>query len=276
MPQIGFVQGRLSPLINGRIQAFPVAYWLDELSHASKHNFTLIEWTVDYLTFQKNALLIDFDSCAHALRKNGLRVNSLTCDFIMEKPFYRCKKSEKDRLLHDLRQVIHSTGKLKQNTILVIPLVDNGALKNKNEENIVLSVVESLYPLLKHYGLKIAFESNYPPERLRTFIMRFNSTFVGVNYDMGNSASLGFCAKNEIKCYGEHIINVHVKDKLHKGVSVPLGKGDVDFNAVFSTLKDVGYQGDFILQTARCTDSQHAEALVKYRDLISTYLNNYF
>ena len=41
-------------------------------------------------------------------------------------------------------------------------------------------------------GLKIAVESDFSPLKLEAFMRDIGSSFVGVNYDIGNGASLGF------------------------------------------------------------------------------------
>ena len=46
---------------------------------------------------------------------------------------------------------------------------------------------------------------------------------------MGNSASLGYDAQEEIDLLGNKIINVHIKDRIRSGTTVPLGTGDTDF-----------------------------------------------
>ena len=45
--KIGFIQGRLSPIINNKIQIFPVENWKDEYEKASSLDIRLIEWTID-------------------------------------------------------------------------------------------------------------------------------------------------------------------------------------------------------------------------------------
>ena len=55
---IGFMQGRLSPQINGKIQCFPVEFWRDELELASKNNCCLVEWTLDYEDLYLNPLIL--------------------------------------------------------------------------------------------------------------------------------------------------------------------------------------------------------------------------
>ena len=44
---IGFMQGRFSPLVNGKIQAFPWDSWSEEFFVANENDFNIIEWTLD-------------------------------------------------------------------------------------------------------------------------------------------------------------------------------------------------------------------------------------
>jgi len=46
----------------------------------------------------------------------------------------------------------------------------------------------------------------------------------GINYDVANSASLGFEIDSEFKNYGKYIYNIHIKDRLKNGKSVRLGE----------------------------------------------------
>ena len=48
IPRIGFMQGRLSPQVDGKIQAFPWQHWRDEFPAAQKLNIPLMEWTLDH------------------------------------------------------------------------------------------------------------------------------------------------------------------------------------------------------------------------------------
>ena len=58
MNKIGFMQGRLSPLVGNQIQAFPFDYWLDEFPLAKDLGFKCMEWTLDYPKLHQNPLLI--------------------------------------------------------------------------------------------------------------------------------------------------------------------------------------------------------------------------
>jgi hexulose-6-phosphate isomerase len=54
-----------------------------------------------------------------------------------------------------------------------------------------------------------------------------------------------------------------------------LGTGNADFGAVFEALAHLNYSGNFILQTARATDGDHAGVLARYRDLTQARMARY-
>jgi hexulose-6-phosphate isomerase len=74
---------------------------------------------------------------------------------------------------------------------------------------------------------------------------------VRVNYDSGNSSSLGYKPAEEFAAYGDRVGSVHVKDRVRNGGTVPLGQGDADLDAMFTCLHNLNYAGDIVLQVAR-------------------------
>jgi len=271
--RVGFMQGRLSPLVNGKIQAFPWDRWRDEFFIAQQHGFRLMEWTLDQERLHENPLMTPAgrDEIRRLSAAHGVTVASLTGDCFMQAPFYKAGGVERERLLGDLNHILDACAGLGVRFI-VLPLVDNGRLENAHQENSLRAGLESIQPVLEETGMKIVFESEYPPERLKTFIDSFPMHAFGINYDIGNSASLGFDPAEEITAYGAWICNVHVKDRKRGGSTVPLGTGDADFSAVFETLAAAGYAGNYILQTARAADDDHAGALCRYREMVVGWL----
>ena len=72
-----------------------------------------------------------------------------------------------------------------------------------------------------------------------------------VNYDIGNSASLGFDPVEELEAYGTKITDIHIKDRICDGGPVVLGTGNADFSIFFKKLKEFNYTGPFIMQAYR-------------------------
>ena len=273
MGLVGFMQGRLSPLVNDRIQAFPWDHWREEFSLAETCRLSLMEWTLDQDRLHENPLMIPKGrkEIRGLMEIHGVRITSLTCDCFMQAPFFNASGLEYSRLLDDLKNIIEACADMRIEHV-VIPLVDNGHLENAQQEDSLKLGLEGIISVLSDAGIKIVFESDFPPERLGDFITSFPEETFGINYDIGNSAALGFDSAEEITNYGKRIYNVHVKDRVLKGTTVPLGAGNADFPVVFRLLKKSGYSGNYILQTARAADDDHAGILCRYRDMTENWL----
>jgi len=96
----------------------------------------------------------------------------------------------------------------------------------------------------------------------------------GINYDIGNSASLGYHPAEEFAAYGDRVGAIHVKDRVLGGTTVPLGTGAADFPGAFKAVWNSGYAGDFTLQTARAKDDSHGETLCRYRDMTIRWITD--
>ena len=274
MNKIGFMQGRLSPLVNNQIQGFPFDNWFNEFKSAELLGLACMEWTLDYPKLRSNPLLLKSseNQILSLCKTHKITIPSITLDCCMQRPFWKIKnKSIYKDLLEDLKLIINSACRIGVK-ILVIPLVDNGSINQKLEFDILKNTIFSLNDLLIKKNIKIAFESDYQPLKLRNFINQFDKDTVGINYDIGNSASLGYNIDDEFNEYGERIINIHVKDRLLNGGTVRLGEGNADFPKITKILKNMNFKGNFILQTARSKTNKHYEELEKNINFIKKFI----
>jgi len=274
--RIGFMQGRLSAMIDGNIQAFPWNSWRDEFPIAQSLGISLMEWTIDQERLHENPLMTKLGRAEilSLCSKNKIQLPSLTGDCFMQAPFWKANGKTRIELEKDFIAVANScyeAGIL----IMVIPLVDNGRIDDIEQENLLIKFLNSQEYFFKNKNIKIGFESDFKPEDLSRFMKRLNPALFGVNYDIGNSAALGFNIEEEFAKYGDRIINVHVKDRTLGGKSVPLGNGNAHFEIIFSKLSQLNYKGNFILQTARASDERHGEVLSQYRDQTINWLKTY-
>jgi hexulose-6-phosphate isomerase len=269
------MQGRLSPQVDGKIQAFPWAHWKDEFALAQKHGFDLMEWTLDQDRLDENPLITKHgrEEIRELSKKHGVEVLSLTGDNFMQAPFYKFEGLKRDRLIDDMKKIVDACADLGVLYVL-IPLVDAGRIEDEAQEVSLRKGLEEVRPTLKSRGMRIVFESDFPPARLADFMETFPTDTCGINYDIGNSASLGYKPEEEIAAYGARIVNVHVKDRLLGGTTVPLGTGNADIQTAIRALKRSGYHGNYILQTARAQDGNHAEVLCRYRDMTRAWINS--
>lgn len=267
------MQGRLSPLIDGRIQSFPWPYWQDEFPIAARHGFRLMEWTLDQDRLYENPLLTAMGQVEirNLCRHHGLSIPSLTGDCFMQAPFWKAQGNERATLQNDFRAVAEACAAVGI-SIMVVPLVDNGRLDNAEQEDTLVDFLQSQAGFLAECGVRVVFESDFSPAELARFIKRLDLALFGINYDIGNSAALGFNPTEELAVYGHRIVNVHIKDRVLGGTTVPLGSGNADLETVFIALARAGYVGNYILQTARATNGDHAKVLCQYRDMTIDWL----
>ena len=126
--KLAIMQGRLSPMVNRKIQSFPIKNWKKEFSIAKKIGLKFIEWTLDYQHLFLNPLLtkkgkkeIKFFS-----KKYSIKIKSLTGDCFMQRPFWKLKNNSK--LILNFKKIINCCGEIKIKYI-VVPLVDKGSIK---------------------------------------------------------------------------------------------------------------------------------------------------
>jgi len=270
--QIGLMQGRLVEPSLGKIQEFPRDKWDVEIDILPSLGLNLLEWTIDLDGFWENPYVSKINRpCAldHKI-KNNVRVESITCDYFMhQREKFGFHFDEGDQ---ELFQGVIEGAKQFSSRFIVIPLVDHSRVKNHEEEEKVVRFFSAHSNTLIDAGLKVVFESDYEPSKLADFIRLFSPECFGINYDMGNSASLGYEPAHEICILAPWIDNVHVKDRVLGGTTVPFGEGNVDFQTVFSELRKIGYTGNLILQGARSKTNDHVGIVKQYLNHINGYL----
>jgi hypothetical protein len=137
------MQGRLSPLINGRIQQFPTNNWKNEIEIAAKNKFTKMEWTIDSETINVNPVLTSDGQklIVEMCELHNLLVPSITCDYFMENPPWKSDKSHTTEIMYKIFEGMISIGA----TLIVIPLVDNSSLLNIGYKTSVINFFEKSF-----------------------------------------------------------------------------------------------------------------------------------
>jgi len=274
--KIGFMQGRLCNQVDGKIQAFPWQDWKTEFPIASALSISLMEWTLDHDRLHENPLMTPAgqDQIRQLCCHYRVTIPSLTGDCFMQFPFWKVTGSARARLQEDFEAICRACAMVGIQMV-VVPLVDNGRLETDEQEDHLVEYLLSQQFDLANLGISILFESDFSPTELARFIDRLPPEQFALNYDIGNSAALGFDTQEEFSAYGHRVMNVHVKDRVLGGTTVPLGAGNADFEAVFEALAHLNYSGNFILQTARATNGDHAGVLARYRDLTQAWIVGY-
>ncbi len=256
MTKFGIMEGRLVPPEDGRFQCFPCKQWETEFAHAAKVPFDYIEWVYDLYGHDVNPLGNPAGTGIERLKNlaasTGVCIRSVCADYFMDKPLVRCTQQERDERLQELARILRNGGDVGVNRA-VIPFVDASAIRSNEDFVAVQDALKAALPFAEETGLEIHVETSLGPVEFAKLLDRISHPKLKVNYDSGNSASLGYSPADEFAAYGDRIGSVHIKDRVLNGGTVPLGTGNADFATLFSCLEKIEYRGDFTLQVARGT-----------------------
>ena len=207
------MQGRLSPPVGARIQAFPAEHWRDEFPLAKEAGLSCIEWIDESFGRDSNPLCSDRGIAQmHALAaENNVAVRSVCADYFMEFPLVRTSGDERAERLDHLRWLVDRCRAAKIQRI-VLPFVDASDVRDATEEAALAETLVEADRAACAVSVELHVEMALPPARFAAFLERVPDTVL-VNYDSGNSASLGYHPDEEFNAYGSRIGSVHVKDR---------------------------------------------------------------
>jgi hexulose-6-phosphate isomerase len=270
---IGIMQGRLVPPVGDRIQCFPQNHWRDEFPRAAQARLAAIEWIFDLDDAEMNPLATDegIAQMRQLSQQHGVMVRSICADYFMARPLVRASREERAERLATLDWLLARCSACGI-TRMVLPYVDASKIVTDADRDDVASALEHALPTMERTNVEIHLETSLPPKELRDLLDRVPHPMVRVNYDSGNSASLGFEPRAEWDAYGHRIGSVHIKDRLLGGSTVPLGAGNADFPSLFGAVRQAGYEGPWVLQVARGAAGDEVEWAKKNRAIVLDWL----
>jgi len=270
---IGIMQGRLVPPVGNRIQCFPLEHWRNEFALAAEAELAAIEWIFDLDDAELNPLATDAGIAElRALSaEHGIAVGSVCADYFMARPLVRATQAEQVERLDKLVWLLERCGTCGI-TRMVLPYVDPSRIESEADHDDVVATLKRVLPVVERTGVEIHLETSLPPDDFRRLLDRVPHRMVRVNYDSGNSASLGYDPRIEWAAYGDRVGSVHIKDRIRGGGTVPLGSGDADFPALFAALREFGYDGPWLLQVARGTSGDEVTWARQNKAFLLNYL----
>lgn len=252
MNKFGIVQGRLSPRMNNQYQAHPEGYWHSEFFIAKELGLDLIQWLVDKETFEENPIMSEKgrSEILKISKRSGIKVQSLCADILIKVPLFG---SRNDQAKKSLEKIIINSGKMDI-TNIIIPCLDNSSLNTLKKMNSFINEVKEYIDLASSYDMNLCIESDLNPTELKNLLKQIGKKNLFINYDIGNSASLGYNSEEEFDAYGSLISHIHIKDRKKGSASVPLGSGDADFSKTINKIKKINYKGPLVFESARGTN----------------------
>ncbi len=269
------MQGRLLPKYKRRYQAFPKNSWKDEFKIAKQLELDLIEFIFDFEDYTQNPLMSNSGvvEIKKITKKSKVNVKTICADYFMIAPLHSEKKNIRDNSILVLKKLLNFVKNLNV-TDIIIPCVDNSSLKNKNHITIFKNSINEVLDFIEKYNINLSLETDLGPQEFAELLSLIDSKNITVNYDIGNSAGLGYDYKEEFQCYGKKITDIHIKDRKFKGESIILGNGDANFTGILEDLKKNNYQGPFIMQAYR--DNEGVEIFKKQFSWFVEQLDLYF
>ena len=267
---LGIMQGRLLPKHKGKYQAHPLGYWQDEFLLAKELNLDLIEFIFDYNDYTLNPLMSvsGIEKIQRHINETGVNVKTICADYFMEAPIHSKDEFISKKSIQVLKELIKNSSLLGA-TDIILPCVDHSRLFDSSDKKRLIAHLKNLNDFLEEYRINISLETDLNPSEFLELIKAVNSPFVKINYDTGNSASLGYNLSEEFNTYGEYISDIHIKDRLLNGGSVFFGQGNVDFDLFFKELKELKYDGPIIFQLFR--DDEGVEVFKKQFELFNKF-----
>jgi L-ribulose-5-phosphate 3-epimerase len=242
----GVMQGRLSAQTDLGYQAFPWETWETEFTLAAERGFEHIEWVLDSWQVQENPILINPRAIKSRVEESDVRVVSVCADYLMDRPL-DVTDPESWRVLHRLVETMQELDA----RWLVIPCVDQSSLRNPEARARFLAASTSIESLISGTNIEVTLETDLGPGDFADLLVQVEGSLFGVNYDIGNSSSLGYNPDEEFSAYGERVSLIHIKDRTLGAGSVLLGQGDADIVGVLGHLDAMNFTGPVTMQAFR-------------------------
>ena len=116
-----------------------------------------------------------------------------------------------------------------------------------------VKTINHLADIAGEYGIKLALENvswcvTHDVNLLKKIMPRLTSEHLGFTLDLKQARRADFKFSEYAEIFSDRLLNVHISDANDLSDCLLPGDGNVDFSAVFKTLKGIGYQGNCIIE----------------------------
>lgn len=267
MVPVGIMQGRLLPSFEKRFQAFPADGWRDEFPRAQAAGLDCIEWIYEEPHEADNPMGSEAGQAAlrALVEQTGVAVRSICADYYMTARLLDDEARAVNAHVDHLRWLIGQAGRFGIR-YMVLPFVDSSSLKGPEARAALPGVLRSVLDTAEAASVELHLETDLPPGSFRDLLAALNHPLVKANYDIGNSASLGYAPEEELTLLAPWLGSVHVKDRVKGGGTVPLGTGNADLPTCFRLIRAAGFDRWYILQAARAAEVGEDEVALAARN----------
>lgn len=198
----------------------------------------------------------DAEAMKAASLKIGLPIHSVMNMDHWKYPFSSADPAVVEKSLDGARVSIRNAHLWGAETVLLVPGVVNPLTSYRDAYSRSQKAIRTLLPLAEELKVTLAIEEVWnkfllSPIEFARYIDEFNSPRVRAYFDVGNVVLYGY-PQDWIRTLGSRIAKLHIKDFSFRNDPatgkrtanwVGLGEGDIDWNAVYQALKEIGYHG---------------------------------
>ena len=262
---LGIVQGRLT-FSGKKLQLFPKDPF-KEFIIASKIGYDFIELFSERNINKQNPIWSGkgIKKYIKFAKLNKLKIYSFCDNYLINHSLASDKT--KDFILMTIEK-LHVLNIKKY----IIPLYGKSLINSKNKYKLYknLSIIAKTCEKNK---IELLVESNMTPKKFGILKKNISSKNCFFLFDSGNRITIKRNFVEDIRSFGNNIRHVHLKDKNFYGKNVIIGKGKVNFELFFSTLKKIKYKGSFAIESQRGINikSQAKKNYLFFKNLIKKY-----
>ena len=262
---LGIVQGRLT-FAGKKLQAFPKDPF-KEFGIASKIGYDFIEFFSERNINKKNPIWSNkgVKKYIKVANLNKIKIYSFCDNYVINHSLTSLKT--KNIILETIEK-LHKLNIKKY----ILPLYGKNLINSKNKYKLYknLSIIAKTCEKNK---IELLVESNMTPKKFDILKKNISSKNCFFLFDSGNRITFKRNFVEDIRSFGNNIRHVHLKDKNFNKKNVIIGKGKVNFELFFSTLKKIKYKGSFAIESHRGTNikSQAKKNYLFFKNLIKKY-----
>ena len=244
--KIGLMQGRLCTPVDGHIQEFPHKHWRNEVDQIKQLGLHGVEWLVTNKSYPSNPIL-----------ENGTfskyPIISVCLDVIID------SRIDDAVFLDDVISSCYNSGVRR----FTIPLLEESDMRSDSRRRLFCDRIEGLGS--RFCDATFSFEAELEMDKLDDIVLLRDN--FKVTYDTGNITSFGIDHEEYINHFKHKIDNVHLKDRTFGANTVYPSTGDTNFSKIFKLLKFIGYNGAYVIQTARGKTGSEAITITEHKKI---------
>ena len=184
-----------------------------------------------------------------AAAATGLTIPSICLGVLNRFGFRSEDPADRDRAAALIRETIILAGELGAR-VLLIPFFADSELHTPEDRARMVEGLQGVAPDAARADVVLALENTLSAADNLALLAAVASPAVQVYFDVSNATWWGHDSPAAIRRLGPAIAQIHFKDGRGGHSNAMLGQGHVDFPAVARAIRDIGYGGWIVLESA--------------------------